>query len=113
MTIKELEKEIEKHIIETLSEYKQIKDVLETTVYTPEQKIKLALYHINNLKKTRKNKFKLDNDYAADDLVLDGEYEFTENLEELKLRILHKIMNNTSASDIIWPDRNSLFDNIQ
>jgi ferritin-like metal-binding protein YciE len=110
-SITELEREIEKHIIETLSSYRQIKVVLENTDYTPEQKIKLALSHINNLKKIRKNKFKLDNDYAAEDLVLDGEYEFTENLELLKLRILHKIMNNTS-SYLISSDDNSLFDNV-
>lgn len=111
-SITELEREIEKDIIETLSSYCQIKGVLENDNYTPEQKIKQGLFIINRLTKMRKNKFKLDSEYSAGDLVLDGEYEFTENLEELKLRILNKIMNSTTASDLIFSDDNSLFDNI-
>ena len=110
-SITELEKEIEKHIIETLSSYRQIKVVLENTDYTPERKVKEALFHINQLKKMRRRDFKLDSEYDANDLVLEGEYEFTDSLELLKLRILHKIMNSTS-SYLISSDDNSLFDNL-
>lgn len=103
-SLKELEQKIEKHIIETLSNYREIKDILENKDYSPEQKIKHSLYIINHLKEMRIKKFKLDSEYAANDLVLEGEYELTMNLEELKLEILHNILNNSSIFDLIDSD---------
>lgn len=103
-SMKELEQKIEKHIIETLSNYYQMTYILENPDYTPEQKIKHSLYIINHLRKMRKNQFKLDSEYAANDLVLEGQYELTMNLEELKLEILHNIMTHTSILDLIDSD---------
>ena len=95
-SIKEFEKEIEKDIIETLVNYHEIKDVLENDNYTPKEKIKHALYNINLLRVERLNDFPLDSEDRADELDLYHECE-ADDLEELKLRILHRIMNASSC----------------
>lgn len=94
--MKELEKEIEKDIIETLVNYHEIKDVLENTELTPEEKIKHALIIINQLRTKRFNTFPIDDQGKADELDLYHECE-ANDLEELKLTILHRIMNASSC----------------
>lgn len=112
-TIRELEQKIEKAIIETLSSYRTIECVLEDTDLTPEEKIKHALGHIKRFRIGIQNEFELIGDgRPVDKLIFGYDYESIENLEELKMLILHKIMNSTTSSNLINPDDLSIFDDI-
>lgn len=104
-TIKQLENEIEFNIIKTLYLFKDVVNILEDKKLTDETKIKMIKEQINSLKKYNTRKFKLYKDnYLPYDLILEGEYNISLNLEEVKLRILSNILRNTSVTELTNED---------
>lgn len=104
-TIKQLDNEIEFNIIKTLCLFKDTVRFLEDKELTDETKIKRIKEHINSFKKFNTSKFKLDKDnYLPYDLILDGEYYLSRNLEEVKLRMLSNILRNTSVTELTDED---------